>query len=86
MRESRLDQLDQSLRQQLAAIDNDEAIVIEDKNGQARRGVIPYRRPTAAQKQRAWERMQAFQKKVQESLDKQGMTEDDLTRELLNDD
>ena len=85
MKKIRLDELGQTLRQQLAAIGDEESIVIEDENGQARYGVIPYRRPTAEQKQRAWERLRQFQDKAATSMEEQGVTEDDLLRELLKD-
>jgi hypothetical protein len=86
MKKLRLDQLDQTLRQQLAEIGDDESIVIEDENGQARYGVIPYRRPTAEQKQRAWERLRMLQENVGKAMAEQGITEDDVMRELLKDD
>jgi hypothetical protein len=82
----RLDELGQTLRQKLASIGDEESMVIEDENGQARYGVIPYRRPTAEQKRCAWERLRQLQDKVAASMKEQGVTEDDLMQELLKDD
>jgi hypothetical protein len=82
----RLDELSEPLRQQLASLGDEESIVIEDENGQARYGLIPYRRPTAEQKQRAWERLRKLQDKVAVSMKDQGVTEDDLLQNLLSDD
>jgi hypothetical protein len=82
----RLDELSEPLRQQLASLGDEESIVIEDENGQARYGLIPYRRPTAEQKQRAWERLLKLQDKVAVSMKDQGVTEDDLLQNLLSDD
>ena len=82
----RLDELSEPFRQQLASIGDAESIVIEDENGQPRYGVIPYRRPTAEQKRRAWERLRKLQDKVAASMKEQGVTEDDLLQDLLIDD
>jgi hypothetical protein len=86
MKRVRLDELGQTLRQELAAIGDDESMVIEDENGQACYGVIPYRRPSAEQKQRAWERLRRLQVKVGKSIEEQGISEDDVLQELLKDD
>jgi hypothetical protein len=82
----RLEELSQSLRQQLASIGDEDSVVIEDENGRARYGVIPYHRPTVKQRRRAWERFRKLQDKVATSMKEQGVTEDDLMQELLKDD
>ena len=82
----RLDELSEPLRQQLASVGDEESIVIEDENGQPRYGVIPYRRPTAEQKRRAWERLRKLQEIVGASMKAQGVTEDDLLQDLLTED
>jgi hypothetical protein len=86
MRTVRLDELSESVRKVLAATGEDESVVIEDENGRARYGVIPYRRPTDEQKQRAWEKLRKLQDKVARSMEEQGVTEDDVMRVILEDD
>jgi hypothetical protein len=85
MRTVRLDELSESVRKVLAATGEDESVVIEDENGRARYGVIPYRRPTDEQKQRAWEKLRKLQDKVARSMEEQGVTEDDVMRVILED-
>jgi hypothetical protein len=82
----RLEELSPALRHQLETIGDDESMVIEDETGQARYGVIPYRRPTSDQKQRAWDKLRQLQTKVAASMQEQGVTEDDLIQELQKDD
>ncbi|MFV2073840.1 MAG: hypothetical protein ACC742_14460 [Thermoanaerobaculales bacterium] len=86
MKTVRLGELSESVRKVLAATGQDESVVIEDENGQARYGIIPYRRPTDEQKQRAWEKLRKLQNKVTRSMEEQGVTEDDVMRVILEDD
>jgi hypothetical protein len=83
MKRIRPNELAQTFRQVLAAIGDEDSIDIEDENGQARYGVISYCRPTAEQKQRAWDRLRKLQDKVGDSMQEQGLTEDDVLQELL---
>jgi hypothetical protein len=54
--------------------------------GAARYGVIPYRKPTAERKQQAWEKLREWQAKAEASMNKHGVTEDDILRVVLEDD
>ena len=85
MRKIPITDLSEAMQKTLAEMADDESIVIEDANGQPRYGVIPYRRPTAAQKQ-PWEKLCGWQKKAEASMTKLGVTEEDVMRELLDDD
>ena len=71
--------------QQLLADAEQGGLVVEDEGGKARR-VYAYTEPTNAERAVAWDRLKAFQKKVQESFDEQGIAEDDLDRLLQEDD
>ena len=86
MKTVRLGELSENVRKVLAATGEDESVVIEDENGRARYGVIPYRRPTDEQKQRAWEKLREWQAKTEVSMKKHGVTEDDVLRVVLEDD
>ena len=86
MKSIRLNDLSESARQVLAGAGDQESVVIEDENGQARYGVIPYRKPTEQQKKRAWEKLTELQQKAAAAMQQHGVTEDDLMRVLLEDD
>jgi hypothetical protein len=63
-----------------------EPIVIEDDQGEARYGVVPYRKPSDQQKQQAWEKLKEYQRRAAASMKKHGVTEDDVMRVILEDD
>ena len=63
-----------------------EPIVIEDEQGQARYGVVAYRKPSDQQKQQAWEKLKEYQRRAEASMKKHGVTEDDVMRVILEDD
>ena len=63
-----------------------EPIVIEDDQGEARYGVVAYRKPTDEQKQRAWKKLKEYQRKAEASMKKHGVTEDDVMQVILEDD
>jgi len=86
MKKIQLSDLGEPVRKVLADAGRGESVVIEDEKGQPRYGVIPFRNPTDQQKQRAWEKLKHLQQKVGASMQEQGVTEDDLVRELLRDD
>ena len=86
MKKMRLNELGPAAQEALANLGDSESIVIEDETGQARYGVIPYRKPTKQQKAQAWEKLRAIQDKAAASMKKHGVTEDDLMRVILEDD
>jgi hypothetical protein len=61
-------------------------VLVEDERGRARGGVVPYFEADDAEKRRAWEGLKQLQQRVAASLQRQGITEDDLDRVLQEDD
>ncbi len=86
MKKIPLNELSEAAQQLLAEGTEDEPVIIENDNGTVRYGVIPYRKPTDQQKQRAWVTLRRLQKKAAASMKKHGVTEDDVMREILEDD
>ena len=79
-------ELSEDARELLTSAAQAGGLVVEDENSQACYRVVPYRRPTAEESQRAWEELRKLQKKVGKSMLEQGVTEDDLLQEILKDD
>lgn len=61
-------------------------VLVEDETGRARGGILPYFEATDAEKRRAWKGMERLQRKVAASMKRQGVTEQDIDRVLLEDD
>jgi hypothetical protein len=60
--------------------------MVVDDNDQLYCGITPYFEASPKEREQAWQRLRELQQKVQRSFDQQGITEDDLMRELLKDD
>ncbi len=85
MKKVRLNDLGEPFRKAVAEAGG-EPIIIEDDDGQARFGVVPYRKPSDQQKQLAWEKLKEYQRRAEASMKKHGVTEDDVMRVILEDD
>ena len=81
-----LNQLSDDARQLLSNAKQGGVLVVEDENGQARSRVYVYKEPSEEERQAAWGRLRGFQKKVGQSFDEQGVSEDDLDQLLQEDD
>ena len=86
MKRVRLTELSDDTRRVLADAEQDGGLVVEDERGRARSRVYAYPEPTEAERRAAWDRLKGFQKKVQQSFDEQGVSEDDLDRLIQEDD
>ena len=85
MKKVRLDDLGEPFRKAVEEAGG-EPIVIEDDDGEARFGVVPYRKPSDQQKQAAWEKLKEYQRRAAASMKEHGVTEDDVMRVILEDD
>jgi hypothetical protein len=63
-----------------------EPIIVEDEQGQARYGVVAYRKPSGQQRQQAREKLTEYQRRAEASMKYHGVTEDDVMRVILEDD
>ena len=86
MQKVTLNQLSEPVRAFLAQVRPGQGIVVEDEDGRAQYGVIPYVEATPAERKQAWLEIQQIQQKVGQSLADQGVTEDDLIQAALEDD
>ncbi len=78
-------ELSEDARKLLADAEQGGGLVIEDERGQTSR-VYAYPEPTTEERAAALDSIKSFQDKVQQSFDKQGVTEDDLDKSLQEDD
>jgi hypothetical protein len=79
-------ELSEDARELLTSAEQAGGLVVEDEDSQACYSVVPYRRPTAEESQRAWKELRKLQDKVGKSMLEQGVTEDDVLQEILKDD
>ena len=86
MKKIRFNDLSEDTRRVLVEAEQNGGSVVEDEGGKARSRVYAYPEPTEAERQAAWDGIKDFQKKVQQSFDEQGCTEDDLDQLLQEDD
>jgi isopentenyl diphosphate isomerase/L-lactate dehydrogenase-like FMN-dependent dehydrogenase len=86
MRKVTLRELSSDVQKFLAQAKNGEGLMVEDENGRARYGVIPFVEATAEEKGRAWKELQKLQRQVGKAMTEQGVTDEDVERELLKDD
>ena len=84
MKKVRLSELSEAVKSFLASAN--EGMIVEDTNGESRYGVIAYGEASEEAWQQAWRDIQQLQVKVDESMKRQGVTEDDVMQELLKDD
>lgn len=92
MEKVRLKTLSESVRSFLARVRAGKGLVVEDEQGRPVATVLPAPESEAAvtatpeEREQAWKRIQRIQRKASKSMDAQGVTEDDLVREILKDD
>ena len=72
MRTVALKELSPDVRSFLAQVRNGEGIVVQDDQGCARFGVIPYIEATPAAKKKAWKEIQRIQRKVGKRMAREG--------------
>jgi hypothetical protein len=60
-------------------------VLVADAAGRACGGVLPYFEVTDEQKRSAWQSLERLQEKVAASMQRQGVTEDDVDRVLQED-
>jgi hypothetical protein len=84
MKKIRLTELSEDARRLLADAEQGGGLVVEDERGKTSR-VYAYPEPTEAERQTALDGLKGFQKKVQQSFDEQGVSEDDLDQLLQED-
>jgi len=78
----RISQLDEAVKAFLAPAQQGETIVVEDDDGRLQCGVTPYVQVSAAEKQAALEKLQQLRHKTNQAMDRQGIEETDIDREL----
>lgn len=86
MRKIALQKLSKDVRSFLSRVRPGQAIVVEDENGRAKYGVIPFEGPSPAEQAKAWKELRQLQRECRQAMEAQGITEDDVMRVLLEDD
>ena len=86
MKKVRLSELSEPVRAFLSQVKPDESIMVVDDNDQLKCGITPYTTPTPEEKRRAMASLEVLQKKTEAAMKEAGVTEDDVMRELLEDD
>ncbi len=78
----RLNDLSDPVRAFLAPAGRGEVIVVQDEGGNAAYSVVPVLQPSSEAQQRAWDDILLLQRHVGRSLQKHGVTEEDVDRLL----
>lgn len=86
MRKVKLSQLEEAVRGFLDGALQEDGLIVEDDAGRLRGQFVPYRDPTPEEERRADESLERLRQKTGESMQRHGVTEDDIMRELLTDD
>ena len=79
-------QLSEPVRLFLAQVLQSQGVVVEDENGRAQFGVIPYAEATAEEQAAAWEKLRRLQEKTAKAMGSAGVTEHDVEQAILEDD
>ena len=86
MKKVRLSELTEPVRQFLDRVFEGGGVVVEDNEGRTRGSFVPYRDPTPEEEHRADESLARLRQKTSAAMKEAGVTEDDVMRELLEDD
>ena len=86
MKKVRLSELTDPVRSFLDQVFEGGGVVFEDNDGRTRGSFVPYRDPTPEEERRADESLARFREKTSAGMKEAGVTEDDVMRELLEDD
>lgn len=86
MKKVRLSELTETVRQFLDRVFEGGGVVVEDNEGRTRGSFVPYRDPTPEEERRADESLARLRQKTSAAMKEAGVTEDDVMRELLEDD
>lgn len=85
MEKVRLTSLSEAVRSFLAGVKKGQGLIVEDEQGRARYGVIPYEEATPRQRAAAQKRLQRLQNKVGRMMKRTGKTEEEFDRLLQKD-
>jgi len=85
MKKVLLTELSDPVRAFIEQVKSGESIMVVDENDQLQCGITPYFEASPVEREQAWRKLEVLQKKVAKSMEEQGVTEDDLMRELLKD-
>ena len=80
----RIEQLNESVRSFFAGIGD--GLLVEDEAGRACYGVIPYDEAAPDEEQAAWQRLGQLQDKVEKTMQRKGIKEEDVDQLLQEDD
>lgn len=86
MKKVRLSELAEPVRSFLDRVFAGGGVVVEDNEGRMRGSFVPYRDPTPDEERRADESLARLREKTDAGMKEAGVTEDDVMRELLEDD
>jgi hypothetical protein len=81
-----INQLSQPVREFLARVTVGQGILIEDEAVRTRYQVVKYIEASPEEQKKAWRGIQKAQQKIGKELTKQGVTEDDIIKAVLQDD
>ncbi len=86
MKKVRLSELNEQVRRFLEDVKSGGSIAVVDDNGQLQCGVTPYADASPEEKRQAMASLQELWKTTGPAMEKAGVTEDDVMRDLLKDD
>jgi hypothetical protein len=82
----RLTEVSEAVRVFLNQVLQGDGAVIEDEAGRTRGQFVPYRDPTPNEERRANESLKRLHEKTTEAMARHGVTEEDIDRDLQEDD
>lgn len=85
MEKVRITSLSAAVRSFLARVRDGTGVLVEDEQGRARYGVIPYNEATPRQRAAAQERLKRLQSKVGRMMKQTGKTEEEFDRLVQKD-
>lgn len=86
MKKVRLSELSEQVRSFLSQIGSGESVRVVDDNDQLQYGVTPYAEATAEEKRQAMAVLEGIWQTTGPAMEEAGITEDDVQRDLLEDD
>lgn len=86
MKKIRLAELTDPVREFMRRLLEEDTVEIEDETGRTRGTFVPYRDPTPEEERKADETLQRIWAKTDKAMKEAGKTEEDLIREVLEDD
>jgi len=86
MKKIRLSELSEQVQRFLEQVKSGGSIAVVDDNGELQCGVTPYTKANPEEKRQAMLSLEELWKKTGPAMEKAGVTEDDIMRDLLVDD